>query len=157
MDGISEIKTAVNEISVITKSTKIKGNIRSNGSVEVVGAIDGNIDILGKLNIVGSITGNSKAGEVFAGEASISGDIMSEGAVKVGAGTVIIGNLNAASTAISGAVKGNIDVKGPVILDSSAVVMGDIKSKVIQVNNGAVLEGKCSQCYSEVNISEIFQ
>ena len=91
MDGISEIKTAVNETSVITKGTKIKGNISSNGSVEIEGAINGNIDILGKLNVTGSIKGNSKAGEIFADGASISGDIVSEGAVKVGESSVIIG------------------------------------------------------------------
>ena len=41
---------------------------------------------------------------------------------------------------IAGAVKGDIDVKGPVILDASAIVMGNIKSKSVQINNGAVIE-----------------
>lgn len=57
------------------------------------GAINGNIDILGKLNVTGSIKGNSKAGEVFADGASISGDIVSEGVAKVGESFVIIGNV----------------------------------------------------------------
>ena len=58
---------------------------------------------------------------------------------------------------IAGAVKGDIDVKGPVILDSSAIVMGDIKSKSVQINNGAVIEGMCSQCYAEVNPTSFFE
>ena len=58
---------------------------------------------------------------------------------------------------IAGAIKGDIDVKGPVVLDSSAIVMGDIKSKSVQINNGAVIEGMCSQCYAEVNPTSFFE
>ena len=53
-------------------------------------------------------------------------------------------------------VKGDIDVQGPVILDSTAIIMGNIKSKSIQINNGAAIEGLCSQCYAEVNPSSFF-
>lgn len=52
--------------------------------------------------------------------------------------------------------KGDIDVQGPVILDSSAIVMGNIKSKSVQINNGAVIEGMCSQCYAEVSPTSFF-
>ena len=76
--------------------------------------------------------------------------------MKVGQSTVIIGNIFASSAVVAGAVKGDIDVKGPVILDSSAIVMGDIKSKSVQINNGAVVEGMCSQCYADVNPSAFF-
>ena len=60
------------------------------------------------------------------------------------------------SAVIAGAVKGDIDVHGPVILDASAIVMGNIKSKSVQINNGAVIEGMCSQCYAEVNPTSFF-
>ena len=58
---------------------------------------------------------------------------------------------------IAGAVKGDIDVQGPVVLDTSAIVMGNIKSKAVQINNGAVIEGMCSQCYADVNPSSFFE
>ncbi len=76
--------------------------------------------------------------------------------MKIGASTVVIGNISATSAAIAGAVKGDIDVKGPVILDSSAIVMGNIKSKSVQINNGAVIEGMCSQCYADVSPTSFF-
>jgi cytoskeletal protein CcmA (bactofilin family) len=57
---------------------------------------------------------------------------------------------------IAGAVKGDIDVHGPVILDASSVVMGNIKSKSVQINNGAIIEGMCSQCYAEMNPTSFF-
>ena len=35
--------------------------------------------------------------------------------------------------------------------------MGNIKSKSVQINNGAVIEGLCSQCYAEVSPSSFFR
>ncbi len=147
----------LDETAVITKGMEIKGNIRSRGSMDIIGSIEGDIDILGKLNITGVIKGNSKASEVFADAAKIVGEIRTDGAVKIGSSSVIIGNITATSAVIAGAVKGDIDVRGPVILDTSAIVMGNIKSKSVQINNGAVIEGLCSQCYAEVNPVNFFE
>ena len=145
------------ETSIITKGMVITGDIVSKGSVDVLGGINGNIDILGKLNVTGSINGNSKAAEVFADNAKIVGEVVSDGSVKIGQSSVIIGNITATSAVVAGAVKGDIDVQGPVILDASAIVMGNIKSKSVQINNGAVIEGMCSQCYADVNPTSFFE
>ena len=152
-----ERKSVSDETSIITAGMTISGDITSEGSLNVVGNIIGNIDILGKLNVTGYITGNSKAAEIYAESAKINGEIVSEGAVKIGASSVVIGNITATSASIAGAVKGDIDVKGPVILDASAIVMGNIKSKSVQINNGAVIEGMCSQCYADVSPSSFFK
>ena len=114
------------------------------------------MEALGKLNVTGAIQGNSQAAEIYAENAKITGDLRSEGSIKVGQSTVIIGNVFATSAVIAGAIKGDIDVRGPVILDASAIVMGNIKSKSVQINNGAVIEGMCSQCYAEVNPTSFF-
>lgn len=151
-----DVKIASDENAVITAGMVITGDVNSEGSMDLVGTINGNIDILGKLNITGYINGNSKAAEIFAEGAKINGEIVSEGSVKIGASTVVIGNISATSAAVAGAVKGDIDVKGPVILDSSAIVMGNIKSKSVQINNGAVIEGMCSQCYADVSPTSFF-
>ncbi|MBE5846462.1 MAG: polymer-forming cytoskeletal protein [Lachnospiraceae bacterium] len=149
-------RIASDETALITAGMSIKGDITSDGSLDVIGSIEGNIDILGKLNVTGTVLGNSKAMEVYAENAKITGEIKSEGSVKIGQSTVVIGNLFATSAVIAGAVKGDIDVHGPVILDTSAIVMGNIKSKSVQINNGAVIEGMCSQCYAEVNPTSFF-
>ena len=150
-------REAVDETAVITQGMIITGDIISEGSVDIIGTVNGNIDILGKLNITGSIQGNSKASEIYADNAKITGEVVSGGSVKIGQSSVIIGNITAVSAVIAGAVKGDIDVKGPVILDTSAIVMGNIKSKSVQINNGAVIEGMCSQCYADVNPTSFFE
>lgn len=155
--SVSSAKNVANEVAVLTDSMIINGNIATEGALDVRGSIVGNVEALGKLNITGAIQGNSQAAEIYAEGAKITGELKSGGSVKIGQSTVIIGNIYANSAVIAGAVKGDIDVKGPVILDSSAIVMGDIKSKSVQINNGAVIEGMCSQCYAEVNPTSFFE
>ncbi|MBQ6807196.1 MAG: polymer-forming cytoskeletal protein [Lachnospiraceae bacterium] len=149
-------KMMTDETAIVTAGMAITGDISSGGSLELIGTVRGNIDILGKLNITGVIEGNSKAAEIYAEGAKVTGEINSQGSVKIGQSSVVIGNIFATSAVIAGAVKGDIDVKGPVILDTSAIVMGNIKSKSVQINNGAVIEGMCSQCYADVNPTSFF-
>ena len=150
-------RVLVDETAVVTEGMTITGDIVSEGSMELIGTVNGNLDILGKLNITGTIQGDSKAAEIFAEGAKITGEVNSQGSVKIGQSSVVIGNIAASSAVIAGAVKGDIDVHGPVILDTTAIVMGNIKSKSVQINNGAVIEGLCSQCYADVNPTSFFE
>lgn len=147
---------ASTDTAVITAGMNITGDVTSSGNMDLIGNIIGNIEILGKLNVTGGITGNSSAAEIYAESAQINGEIKSKGSVKIGQSSVVIGNIFATSAVIAGAVKGDIDVHGPVILDTSAIVMGNIKSKSVQINNGAVIEGMCSQCYADVSPTSFF-
>lgn len=158
---VMETRTAAqpvvsDETSVITASTTLTGNLSSAGSFDIQGTVNGNVSCNGKLVVTGVINGNSSASEFFADVARIEGEVVSSGTVKVGAGSVIIGNITAASAVIAGAVKGDIDVQGPVVVDTSAVIMGNIKSRSVQINNGAVIEGFCSQCYAEIDVQGLF-
>ena len=144
------------DTAVITAGMTITGDVISSGNMDLIGNINGNIEINGKLNVTGSINGNSSAAEIYAESAQINGEVKSKGSVKIGQSSVVIGNIFATSAVIAGAVKGDIDVHGPVVLDTSAIVMGNIKSKSVQINNGAVIEGMCSQCYAEVSPTSFF-
>ena len=145
------------EVATITKMMTVNGDLNSRGSLDIIGAVNGNVKVKGKLNITGNVVGNSEAAEIYAQDATIAGDVTSSGSVKVGSNTVIRGNIYATSAVIAGAVKGDIDVHGPVILDATAIVMGNIKSKAVQINNGAAIEGMCSQCYADVSPSSFFK
>ena len=153
---INTIAEGVNETGVIPNGMTVTGDIQTNGSLDIMGTVKGNVTVAGKLNITGNIEGDSKADEVFADGARIIGEVVSNGSIKVGQSSVIKGNMTATSAVLAGAVKGDIDVKGPVVLDSTAIIMGNIKSKSIQINNGAAIEGLCSQCYAEVSPSSFF-
>ena len=156
-EPVVEPEYVSDEIATITKMMTVNGDLNSRGSLDIIGAVNGNVKVKGKLNITGNVVGNSEAAEIYAQDATIAGDVTSTGSVKVGSNTVIRGNIYATSAVIAGAVKGDIDVHGPVILDATAIVMGNIKSKAVQINNGAAIEGMCSQCYADVSPSNFFK
>ncbi len=146
------------DMMIVTEGTMITGSIATDRSLLVLGTINGDINCEGKLTISGTVTGNSFATDVFINDQRTEGNITCTGIVKIGQGSVIIGDITAGAAAIAGAVKGNLDVKGPVILDSTAVIKGNIKAKSVQLINGAVLEGFCSlEEYSNSNMDEIFK
>lgn len=145
------------KVTVISKGTVINGSIISDGSLEVLGTVNGDINCLGKLTISGAVKGKSNASEVYVNSHKIDGGIVSKGSVKVSAGTIVIGDISASSCVVAGAVKGDLDVNGPVIIDSTAVVKGNVSAKGIQVNNGAVIDGFCALPYSPVDIDSYFE
>ena len=156
-DGeVVDSEEITDETAVITTGLIVAGDLDSTGSIDVFGTVEGNVSCRGKLTVNGSIAGDSKANEIFANNAQIDGNVEAKGSIKIGQGTVIVGNIIATSAVIAGAVKGDIDVCGPVIIDSSAVIIGDIKSKTVQINNGATIDGRCSQCYAEVDMDTLF-
>lgn len=150
------VNAADTETTYITKGTNIKGDIDTDGSIDIIGSVDGNVTCQGKVVVGGIVKGNITAGELYANGARIEGDVKSYGSVKVGVGSMIIGGIEGESAVIAGAVNGEIDVKGPVIVDSTAVIMGNIKSRSVQINNGAVIEGFCSQSYSDIDVKSFF-
>lgn len=153
----SDVSDISDESTVITKGTTITGNISSDGSLEIMGTINGDVECQGKLSVLGFVTGNCMASEIYIGSKRLVGCINSEGSVKIGLGTVVIGDVTASSAVIAGAIKGEIDINGPVIIDSSAVIKGNIKAQSIQINNGAVIEGFCSLSYASIDIDNIFE
>ncbi|HHT87798.1 MAG TPA: polymer-forming cytoskeletal protein [Clostridiales bacterium] len=151
--------SAANEddVTVISKGTTINGSISSDGSLDIMGSITGDVECLGKLSITGKIIGNSTAAEVYINTERLEGSVNSEGSVKVGLGTVVIGDIIATSGVIAGAVKGEIDINGPVVIDSTAIIKGNIKAKSVQINNGAVVDGYCSLSYADVDLDNVFE
>jgi cytoskeletal protein CcmA (bactofilin family) len=145
------------QVTLITKGTTINGSIISDCSLDVMGTINGDIECLGKLTISGKVTGNSMASEVFVNTDRLDGSITCEGCVKISQGTIVIGDITASSAVFAGAVKGEVDVNGPVVLDSTAIIKGNIKAKSVQMNNGAVLDGFCSLSYAELDVDSIFE
>lgn len=144
-------------VTTITSGTTIRGGISSDGSLEVMGVITGDVECQGKVSIVGNVSGNVIASEIYVSTQKLEGSLSSEGAVKIGVGTIILGDVDATSAYIAGAVKGDIDVNGHVVVDSTAIIQGNIKAKSIQVNNGAVVDGYCSLNYAGVDLDGFFE
>lgn len=144
------------EICIIQKELHIEGNITTSGNMEIYGTIEGDINVAGKLTIHGKVEGVAQANEIFIDNARYQGMLLATNTVKVGPSAVILGDITGKSAVIAGAIKGDIDVYGPVVVDSKAVIKGNIKSETIQINNGAIIDGNCVQCYGTKNAQSFF-
>ncbi|MEE3467717.1 MAG: polymer-forming cytoskeletal protein [Eubacterium sp.] len=156
-ESMEDMEMSTDEVTVITKGTTINGGIKSDTSLVVKGTIEGDVECAGKLTITGRVAGNTNASEIYVNTPRLEGDLNSKGIVKIDVGTVVIGGINSTSVVVAGAVKGNIEVNGPVIIDSTAVVKGDIKAKSIQINSGAVIDGHCSLQFADVDLDTFFE
>ena len=159
----NEAMKAMNEerlngtVTVITENTTITGSISSDGSLEVMGTITGDIECAGKVYIHGRVSGGITASEIYVNTPKLNGGLISEGTVRIGVGTVVLGDVTGSSAYIAGAVRGNIDIEGPLVIESTAILKGDIKAKTITIKSGAVVDGYCSLYQTSVDMEKIFE
>ena len=144
------------DIAVIPKGTVINGNIDIEGKLEMYGEVIGNINSNDRINVCGSVTGNIKANDIYTRDSFIEGKIDCVMGAVVRDNTVILGDINAESLVVDGAIQGKLDVKGCVTVGSTAIIDSDIRAKNIQVSNGAAINGYCSLCYSDLKMDDIF-
>ena len=153
----AELRGIGEDTTYITKGTTINGNVESDGDIEILGRVEGNVRCGGKLIVCGRVAGDIDTVEVFAEQANIAGEIRATGMVKIAQGSVTVGNITAETAVIAGAVKGDVDIRDSVVVDSTAVIVGNIKSKSVQINSGAIIDGFCKQTYSDVDVEQYFQ
>ena len=95
--------------------------------------------------IIGSnikIKGTLKGGSNILIQGNVEGNIETEGDIKIEEGAQITAQINANNILISGEINGNIFSKDKIIVRSSGKVIGDIQAQTIEIESGAVFNGK---------------
>ena len=77
-------------------------------------------------------------------EGMLVGSLQTKNNLKIGQNAVIEASIRANNAFISGKVKGNITVKGKLEITGTAVILGDIKTQIISIESGALLQGNLS-------------
>jgi cytoskeletal protein CcmA (bactofilin family) len=108
------------------KSTSYEGTRSDEATV-----ISRGVKIEGKLSCSGNIR--------LDGE--VQGDISSQGIVIIGENGGVNGQINADSVTIGGKVTGTIRAKDKVVLEAKANLKGDIITKTLLVEAGAIFNG----------------
>ncbi len=75
-------------------------------------------------------------------EGVICGMIKTTKNLKVGENSKIFANIYAENALIAGEIQGNIIILGKLELTPTAKIFGDIKTSLISIENGAILNGK---------------
>jgi len=111
----------------------LKGSSYDNTNSDEATVISKGVKIEGKLSCSGSIR--------LDGE--VKGDISSQSAVIIGENGKVNGQINAENITIGGKVTGTVRAKEKLVLDSKANLQGDVFSKTLSVESGAVFNGNC--------------
>lgn len=121
-----------------SKAKAAKDSTRTGSSVPGMGD--------GKSCVVSSgtkIEGNFHSKENIRLDGTVSGELICDKKMVLGPQGKVEGNLNAQDAVIMGHVDGDLNVKGLLTLESSSVIIGNIKAGRIQVQEGARYEGTC--------------
>jgi len=95
----------------------------------------------GKYAVKGSLKIDGK----FEGESLYVDQLM------VGPGGKVKTDINATSVVVEGIVVGNIAATSRILLLATARVLGDIKTPELIIQDGVVLEGKCTISHYQIN------
>ena len=97
-----------------------------------------------------ALTNGSKiVGKIFADsdfriDGEVEGTITCSGKVVIGQKGVLKGSISCTNAEIIGTVEGDVVVAETLSLRGTAVIIGDVKTKVLMVEPNAVFNGSCS-------------
>lgn len=128
--------------TVIAEGAVIHGSIRASGGVELYGQVYG--DIMAKEGVIlaGRLEGNAAGRDIALTGGHVRGNLVAAGRMRVTSGAMILGNIQAAALHLNGSVKGNLEVKDSTVLDTKAVVAGNVTTGRLSIAEGAMLQGE---------------
>lgn len=112
------------------------------------------IDDISINTIIGKgseIKGNIKVNGFVRIDGDIDGNLETDGNVIVGENARIRGNINAKSIIVGGIILGNIIAIESVKVLANSIVIGDILSHKVQIEDDALVNGKCISIRNEEN------
>jgi cytoskeletal protein CcmA (bactofilin family) len=115
---------------------KVKNSNIGKDEVTIISAgvlIEGKLSSNGNISIDGTINGN----------------VMAEGNIAVGENGEINGELNGEVVTLGGKVIGSVTAKEKLTLEAKSYLKGDLLTKILVIDAGAVFDGK-----SSMNIGE---
>ena len=137
-DEVSVVKTP----TIISSETVLQGNVNGSNDLEVCGQIIGDITVEGMVKVLsGAVTGNIKATKIFIKDSIIDGNIDSDSMIDIIGKSEIKGNIKGGDIVINCRCKGNIVASEHLKLLERAMIRGDLQTKLIRIEDGAILEG----------------
>lgn len=93
-----------------------------------------------QCTILGSLKGNG----LLKVDGSIEGDVIWDDDFVIGVSSNCKGNISCKNAFVSGKIDGNISCDDTLTIENYGKVIGDITVKNIIINEGGILQGKCS-------------
>lgn len=144
------------ETTVISRNTRISGDISSFANVNVDGSVQGDIKLTKNISVSGKVVGNIECNNAVMTGAQMQGSISSKGQVQIDHDSVLLGNIDTQYLDLNGRIKGNVDVGGKAEFKNDAVIVGDITASTISVIDGAVIKGYVNTTFMQESTSNVF-
>jgi len=158
--------------TVVGGGAVVNGDVASSGPVSIEGIVrgsvsgsqvavfkngqvEGSLTSEGKVDVKGYVGRGVTGSEIAISDCKIVGPV-SGSEITIFEGAVVIGDITGDNLVVSGAIKGDTDVKERVLLSPTAIVKGNITSAKIIIEDGAAIEGTVTQTYARVSPSAFF-
>jgi cytoskeletal protein CcmA (bactofilin family) len=105
-------------------------------------------------NVLGKslhVHGDLKAQGAFRIDGTVDGSVSSAGAVIIGEGGAVTGNVVGTDIVVAGQVRGNVTARGHLDIVSSGRIEGDIDAKSFRIETGGVFRGTSRMGASEAS------
>jgi len=96
------------------------------------------------------VEGDIKSTGILRVDGKCTGDIVSNGAVIIGEGALINGDITAVTVTLAGRVEGNIRCSGVLEIMLKGTLIGDVDAMELSIQKGAIFNGKCNILSDEV-------
>lgn len=118
--------------------------------------MSGKNDVVKELNIIGAgtvIEGKLRCQGSVRIDGKLTGEISCAENVAVGPTGEVEGIVTAKNITIGGKIKGTVTASEKLVFEGNAVVRGDIRSSKLIIDEGALLDGKCTMTDSRASPS----
>jgi len=144
------------DTTIIADDVIIEGKVSTQKDIIIRGVINGNVESKGNVSVYGTINGDVTAESLSAENCRIDGDIKASSETRIMNGAVIVGEIHASDCYVCGSIRGNLDISGRVEIKDSAVIQGDILGDNVDIEGGAVVDGRCVKRQPSVDFDSIF-
>lgn len=128
-------------VTHINKTMKVNGDILCEDEMNIEGNIKGNITCSKFIHLNGEVVGNIHCESAYMDNARLIGNIVCSKNLKMSSNSEINGEVCVGNLVSSGKISGDIEVVNTMILDETAVVLGNVSTKNLDLSRGAKIKG----------------
>lgn len=132
------------ETTVIAPGTTLVGDMSTAGGLRIGGSVKGNLKVASMMELNGKVIGDIEASDAVIVGSVIRGNVTVANVLTMDGDTTIVGDVSAKNVDINGKVKGNLTVGERSHFQSNAVLVGNLMSGTVIIDEGAMLKGDIS-------------
>ena len=127
--------------SYLAAGTSFEGTLRCEGDVEIAGSFKGDVTATGTIRLCSDIQSSISAESLTLSDCTLTGDVVTRGAVSISGGSCINGNVTASELQCAGRITGDLKITGNTSLASTAQIHGSIATGTMDMEKGAAIHG----------------